>query len=74
MQSRHPQARRLPRTDATVCTADESNVAIAIRLLPYGGARPNGSDPILAEFIDQTTSSVPEAGHASTNRTQFSTV
>jgi hypothetical protein len=46
--------------DATVCTADEINIAIAIRLLRRDGARPNGPDPVLDELIDQNATTDPD--------------
>jgi hypothetical protein len=46
--------------DATVCTADEINIAIAIRMLRRDGARPNGHDPVLDELIDQNATSDPD--------------
>ena len=46
--------------DATVCTADEINIAIAIRMLRRDGVRPDGPDPVLDELIDQNATSDPD--------------
>ncbi len=49
--------------DATTCTADEINIAIAIRFLLRYGARPNGPDPVLDELIDHNATSDPDTDH-----------
>ena len=46
--------------DATVCTADEINIAIAIRLLRRDGIRPNGPDRLLDELIDHNGTADPD--------------